>query len=1010
MDIEQFRNPDLAYRGVTLWMLNDRLEGDELERQLAGFRRAGFGAVITRTFDGLLTPYLGEEWMALLERIVRAAKRLGMKVWFQAGYMPGGIPELRPEHRQDVLTALPPDTPPEEGDVVVATDDAYAYAERRLEHALDLINADAVRAYLKQAYEEVWFERFGAEFGRTIEAIWVDEPHFRPGLLPWSEGLHERFERQWGYRVRDHVPSLFRRVGDYRRVRHHYWRTVLEMLIAGYFEPVGEWCRRRGVAFSGHLMGEDTLAAQTAWTAACMPLYEYMQTPGIDHLTLSLGWSHGETGRAGGLPFILTPKQCSSAAHQVGRQVVLAEMYGVSTEGITFRDRKRIGDWFALLGINYRCLHGSFYSLRGRRKRVYVPHLSHQQPWWDENRLVADYFARVGYALRQGSFGADVLVLHPVESAWCLHDRPDQAPGKPPRPPADLVAMNESLVRLSENLMRAHRPFDYGDERLMARHGTVVDGRLRVGQMAYRAVVLPPLITLRRTTFDLLMRFADAGGALLAVGDLPDRIDGAEDAAIGQLKGRVRRVENSPAALAVALEEAAPAAYRLTAPGSRAGDVWVHERRDGSRRILLLANVNAEDAAEVELWVRGGGTAQEWDLATGEVRALPQRSDGEGTLVALHFPPGGSHLVVVEDGKPERPQLRAPVLHRPRRRPVESVQLAPPWRIERHDPNALVLDFCQVSRGGGPFTDPVPMIALKEMLSDHEGPVTLRYRFRADALPRKALLVVEEADRYAIRVNGTAVRYAGLPCWLDRSFLPVDVTECVREGDNVVELARNHRPLERPRMNARFENLHGVELEPVYVIGDFGVRGALSAREARPRCVRYAPEFVLTQEPRTTRGDLVADGYPFLAGKLSLLSTVELRAAGPDRRALLRLAGMDACLARVCVNGRDAGAITWPPYEVDVTECVRDGANTVEIELTGTLRNVIGPFHRPEGEADGTWGEWHWRGWTAPDQEGQWYETRDEALNAWTDDYFLVPFGLPGAPRIDYVRAASTPY
>ena len=76
MDRGQFRDPALAYRGVTLWMLNDRLDGDELERQLAGFRDAGWGAVITRTFDGLLTPYLSEEWMGLLERIVRTAKDL----------------------------------------------------------------------------------------------------------------------------------------------------------------------------------------------------------------------------------------------------------------------------------------------------------------------------------------------------------------------------------------------------------------------------------------------------------------------------------------------------------------------------------------------------------------------------------------------------------------------------------------------------------------------------------------------------------------------------------------------------------------------------------------------------------------------------------------------------------------------------------------------------------------------------------------------------------------------
>ncbi len=851
MDREQFRDPDLRYRGVTLWMLNDRLDGDELERQLAGFRDAGWGAVITRTFDGLLTPYLSDEWMRLLERIVRAAKDLGMKVWFQAGYMPGNIPELADEHRQEVLSACPADADPADGETVVARDEAFVYTEQRLEHALDLLNPDAVRAYLRQAYEQVWFERFGGEFGRTTEAIWVDEPHFRPGLLPWSDGLHERFRALWDYDVRDHVAALFRRVGDWRRVRHQYWRTVLDLLAEGYFEPVGDWCARHGVAFSGHLMGEDTLSAQTANTAACMPLYEYMQTPGIDHLTLSLGWSHGQTSRGGGLPFILTPVQCASAAHQTGREVVLAEMYGVSTEGITFEDRKRIGDWFALLGVNYRCFHGSFYSLRGRRKRIYVAHLSHQQPWWGQNRLAADYFARVGYALRQGEFGADVLLLHPVESAWCLLDRVTHRPGKPDEPPDDLRAMNEQFVRLSERLLRAHRAFDYGDERLLARHGSIEGGRLRVGRMAYRAVVLPPLVTLRRSTVELLAEFAAAGGAVLAVGEEPERVDGAEDASIEELTARVRRVENLPAAL----EEAAPAGYRLTASEGDAGDVWVHERREGVRRIFFLANVGVGDV-EAELRLPGGGRAEECDPASGEVRAAEQRAEGGDTVVALSFPPAGSHLIVVEPGEPMATSRRE--------ERVQSAELDGPWRVERHDPNALVLDFCEVSAAGAALRGPVPMIALKEMLSDYTGPVTVRFRFRAETAPRRAQLVVEDADRFGISVNGQAVRYQGLPHWLDRSFLPVDVSGLLRAGENVVELTCEHRPLEQPRSNARFE-------EPARHRAGAHLH---HRRLRRPRHAEHGrrPAEVRPLRPgvRDRRGDRDDDGRPG-GGGLSLL-------------------------------------------------------------------------------------------------------------------------------------------
>jgi len=433
MDERSFRNPEPGHGGVTLWMLNDALNRDEIARQLRGFRAAGWDAVITRTFNGLQTEYLSKEWMQILDHIVSQAKDLGLKVWFQAGYMPSAVPDLPLPLTHRVLTPVPVDAELATTAQVLARDGDHLYISRPVEHVLDLLNPAAVDAYLDQAYTQTWLERFGEHFGTTIEAIWVDEPHFRPPLLPWTAALPERFQAAWGSDLIDQIPSLFWPIGDWPRVRHHYWRVVTEMLLEAYFDRVRDWCRRHQVRFSGHLMGEDTLNNQVGWTGATMPCYRYMQLPGIDHLTKSLTWPSGK-------PFILTPKQCSSVANQMGKDVVLSEMYAVSSQGITFEDRKEIGEWLAVLGTNYRCYHGSFYSLRGRRKRIYPPALSYQQPWWPENASIARYFARLCYALRQGTYAPEVLVLHPGESAFCLYDtlqmtEPHDRTREPPEAP-----------------------------------------------------------------------------------------------------------------------------------------------------------------------------------------------------------------------------------------------------------------------------------------------------------------------------------------------------------------------------------------------------------------------------------------------------------------------------------------------------------------------------------------------------------------------------------------------
>ena len=988
MNLRTFSNPGAAYRGVTLWMLNDKLEKSEIARQLRGFREAGWGAVITRTFNGLLTKYLSNEWMEILGEIVRVARREGLSVWFQAGYMPSAVPDLPSDMAHQVVVRKPKGEAA--GGATVHMDGGSAYCAETRPNVVDLLNPKAVSRYLEIAYERPWLRRFGKEFGRTIEALWVDEPHFNPPFLPWSEALPDRFARAWGYPLEPHLPSLFSPAGDYRKVRHHYWRTVLELFLEGYFTGVRDWCAGKKVKFAGHLMSEDTLQSQIAWTAAAMPCYEYMQLPGIDHLTLSLTWPSGK-------PFILTPKQCSSAADQLGRREILSEMYGVSAQGLTFEDRKRLAEWLAVLGINYRCYHGSFYSMRGRRKRIYAPHLSHQQPWWPDNRLIADYFARLSYVLREGAYDADVLVIHPVESGFCLYDPAgNRRPLDREREPKGIRALDDAVVALSENLLRIHRGFEYGDETILARHGKVAGNKLVVGRMTYRAVVLPSLITLRHSTVELLRCFADAGGTVLSAGDLPDRMDGVPDRRLGEFLRRVRPVPNDPAALKEALDACVPAEMELLARGAGdPGDIWVHGRRVKGKRAYFLLNTRRDAAVAARLRIRGRGRLECWDLQTGKVEAVPQRHEKGEVLAPVFLAPSASRLFVFHEG------VAAPDVPDSPRRVLRSYALPRPLRLRRSSPNALTLDRCRFRRGKEEWSESLPVICVHEILEQekYRGPVTLEFRFRVEHKPKRLLLAIEDAAGWRILVNGAPVRCAGLPAFQDRSFHPVEITQRTKEGENVIEMSRRFSPVPAARfgLSSLFECLSGTELESVYLIGDFAVRGSLSSGEPRPRCVRFRPEFSLAREPEGTGGDLLADGYPFFAGRVTLSASVRINAPRRGERAILALPRLDAALAKVRLNGKAVGTIAWPPYELDVTTWVRPGENAVEIVLVNTLRNLLGPHHRPGGEPDSAWEQdfkFH------PD----WLRKPWDREANWTDDYFFLPFGLGQGARVLITR------
>ncbi|MDY3250961.1 MAG: hypothetical protein SOX32_11515 [Candidatus Choladocola sp.] len=98
-----------------------------------------------------------------------------------------------------------------------------------------------------------------------------------------------------------------------------------------------------------------------------------------------------------------------------------------------------------------------------------------------------------------------------------------------------------------------------------------------------------------------------------------------------------------------------------------------------------------------------------------------------------------------------------------------------------------------------------------------------------------------------------------------------------------------------------------------------------------------------------------------------------------DERIYISFDRIEDTIARVYVNGNLAGIVPWEPYTVDITELIRDGENTITMELVTTRHNLFGPHHNKTGEV---------RKFCAP------HIWTNEVM--WTDDYFFVPVGVVG--------------
>ena len=156
-----------------------------------------------------------------------------------------------------------------------------------------------------------------------------------------------------------------------------------------------------------------------------------------------------------------------------------------------------------------------------------------------------------------------------------------------------------------------------------------------------------------------------------------------------------------------------------------------------------------------------------------------------------------------------------------------------------------------------------------------------------------------------------------------------------------------------------------MEIEACYIIGDFGVEQAKDG-------------FRLAAAPTQAQsGDLTHQGLPFYAGRVKLTQEVQVSPNGGA--AALALDGLDATVTIARVNGKEAGTLVWRPHELDISSLLVEGENTLELELVGTLHNLLGPHHHRDGEvlavSPATFSDW---------------------LN-WTDDYTFVRFGVEGA-------------
>ena len=500
----QLSDPEPDYRPLPFWSWNDKLDPDELRRQIHLMKQSGVGGYFMHARSGLKTEYLSPDWFDCIRTGIDAGDAEGLQPWvydeegWPSGFAGGKVNArggwtyargLRLRFLDDPAEAVQDDTLL--GVYPLPQGSAAPYAEctqSACPYYIDILNKEVVRVFLETTHEE-YARRFVLDNTAGLRGFFTDEPRLSEGPVPWSPILPDEFKARYGYDILPVLPALYLPYGDYRAVRHDFWALVNELFVHAYMEQIFHWCEAHNCRLTGHMMMEESLYSQMTGTGGVMPFYEYMHQPGVDSLR-----------RAINDPRI--PKQVGSVAEQLGKPHVLSESFAMSGWDMRFNEMQWIAGWQFVNGVNRICQHLQGYTLAGMRKRDYPPSLFYQQSWYGEYHRFNDSLARLGKLLSTGKKKVDVLLIHPMHSAWVSYDGTNND---------ELQQLDAQFVRACELLGGAHIDYHLGDETLLARHGSLnADGTLQVGQCRYTAVVVPDCLTLDRRTAELLAGFAEA--------------------------------------------------------------------------------------------------------------------------------------------------------------------------------------------------------------------------------------------------------------------------------------------------------------------------------------------------------------------------------------------------------------------------------------------------------------------------------------------------------------------
>lgn len=466
------------------------------------------------------------------------------------------------------------------------------------------------------------------------------------GSLPWSIQLPKYYKEKTNNDIRMMMPIVIDRdaEGKFAKARYDYMDVVSD-LYTDFFGTMNDYLQQKDIYYVSNFWEESL-----QWVARCvgdlMKMQRRFSLPGTDALTMKIYDPHDLM-------------ESHSVAAFENRRLELEFMGAGGWGDLTPKNLKAGVNSVVAWGASHIVPHGTFLC-RNLRGNVWTPDYYTQLPMWNYLHLWTDFIRRASFVASQGNVAPDVLIINPLSSAWVLWGNSKDLWG----PQGGNVTVLNNLFdpevreinRVYSEALRdlAFNRIEYlvADKYYMDKM-SVSDDMLEYNDFRFKSVILPPMAVMSLTMAEKLVEFAENGGRVYALGQLPKGSieKGMNDMEMTEMMEKLQKQANfKQLTNGLVAELKSPSTQLRSHIKFISGEfdmLQQHRIVDGRHFFWLANNGDKEVISEIEI-LGITGKVSKWNCENGNIQSVCSKSVGANEQVRLKFLPNEGFWLVID--------------------------------------------------------------------------------------------------------------------------------------------------------------------------------------------------------------------------------------------------------------------------------------------------------------------------------------------------------------------------